>query len=151
MHRLRGNLVEMRWLYVSLLLILILTTTSSCASSAKRLATIELGMTKDEVIKKLRKPKFVRGAIFNKFGQRIEVLEYDLAVPKSSGERSREVGMTVASFGILLPVMLVGKTETFWLYFADSKLAKWGKAGDWKAEADSIYELRFNTGEKLLQ
>ena len=137
--------------YTIVSLVLILFALTSCASSAKRLATIELCMTKDEVIEKLNTPKFVRGAIINKFGQNIEVLEYDLAVPKDSRQRYDDVLLTVGTLGLLSPVLFVRKTETFWLYFADSKLVKWGKAGDWKAEADSIYEIRFGSGEKLLQ
>lgn len=92
----------------------------------------------------------VRGAITNKYGQNIEVWEYTLAVPKDYDEKARDVLLTVGSFGILSPVALVRKTEPFWFYFADSKLTKWGKAGDWKVEANNIYEIRFgSSGEKL--
>ena len=35
------------------------------------------------------------------------------------------------------------KEEEYWLYFLNGKLEQWGRPGDWKKEADRIYEVRF--------
>lgn len=32
--------------------------------------------------------------------------------------------------------------QVYWLYFLDDELAQWGRPGDWRREADRIYELR---------
>lgn len=33
--------------------------------------------------------------------------------------------------------------EEYWLYFLDDELQKWGRPGDWKREADLVYEIRY--------
>jgi len=33
-------------------------------------------------------------------------------------------------------------SQEYWLYFLDDDLAQWGRPGDWRREADSIYEFR---------
>ena len=92
----------------------------TCATTGQ-LMDIKLKMTQSDVISKLGKPEIVRGAILNKYGQSIEVWEYIL--PKEQS--------------------LLSKTYTYWLYFCDGKLVQWGQPGDWKKEADRIYEIRF--------
>lgn len=32
--------------------------------------------------------------------------------------------------------------QEYWLYFLDDELAQWGRPGDWRREADKIYEFR---------
>jgi len=32
--------------------------------------------------------------------------------------------------------------QVYWLYFLDEFLVQWGRPGDWRREADRIYELR---------
>jgi len=32
--------------------------------------------------------------------------------------------------------------QVYWLYFLDDILMQWGRPGDWRREADRIYELR---------
>ncbi len=61
---------------------------------------------------------------------------------------------SVLTFGIFAPVAYEdskGDITSYWLYFYDGKLVQWGQAGDWKKEADRIYEINFATGEKLTQ
>lgn len=33
--------------------------------------------------------------------------------------------------------------EEYWLYFLNGSLEQWGRPGDWRKEADRIYEIRF--------
>ena len=33
--------------------------------------------------------------------------------------------------------------EEYWLYFLNGKLEQWGRPGDWRKEADRIYEIRY--------
>ena len=44
-----------------------------------------------------------------------------------------------------------GKEQPYCLYFADGRVAQWGEAGDWRREADRIYEFRFGTAGGLTQ
>ena len=87
-------------------------------------------------------PTVVRGSLKNKHGEVIEVWEYKLAVPTSAGQKVGKGFATAVTLGTWLAVD-EGETGYYWLYFADGTLAQWGKAGDWKQEADRIYEYRF--------
>jgi len=75
----------------------------------------------------LGEPDAARGSIRNKYGQVIEVWEYE--------KQKRDTRRGNIYTG-LAPTM-------YWLYFYDGRLVQWGEAGDWKAEADRIYEMRF--------
>lgn len=33
--------------------------------------------------------------------------------------------------------------SVYWVYFLNGKLEQWGRPGDWAAEADKIYEIRY--------
>jgi hypothetical protein len=89
------------------------------------LERLHLQMTKTEVKEAIGNPVSFRGSILNKYGQTIEVWEYRFAKPLSSG-----------------PVIAAKPTD-YWLYFCDDRLIQWGEAGDWRREADRIYEIRF--------
>jgi outer membrane protein assembly factor BamE (lipoprotein component of BamABCDE complex) len=91
---------------------------AGCLTSASKLTQIHLGMTKAEVRTTLGQPTAARGSVQNKFDQTIEVWEYIM-------DRG------FAADGV------------YWLYFHDDKLVQWGAAGDWRKEADRIYEIRF--------
>lgn len=96
-----------------------------CARRATSLQHISLGMSEGEVIQKMEEPTSVRGSIKNKYGQTIKVWEYRLYRYSGAIEGlSRDY-------------------DLYWLYFVDGKLVQWGKAGDWRREADRIYEMRF--------
>jgi len=90
------------------------------AHTFKVLSRIELGQTKSDVRNRMGEPNAVRGAITNKYGQIVEVWEYELANAE-----------------------FYTYTKTYWLYFVDGRLVQWGEAGDWRREADQIYEVRF--------
>jgi len=90
---------------------------------AGHLMKLNLGMTKTEVISTMGQPVAARGSIKNKFDQVVEVWEYTLWKG---------------------PI-----TADYWLYFVDGYLVRWGEAGDWQAESDRIYEIRFNSGPSL--
>ena len=79
-------------------------------------------MTKEEVLKTVGDPELARGSIRNKYDQVIEVWEYYRLPDIWSSNTSK---------------------KTLWVYFCDGHLSQWGEAGDWKAEADKIYEIRF--------
>jgi hypothetical protein len=93
----------------------------ACATTGN-LRKLELGMTKDEVVDKLGEPAAARGSMRNKYDQVIEVWEYQLVKPDD------------AAYHI---------TTEYWMYFYSGKLVQWGEAGDWKREADRIYEIRY--------
>ena len=135
-----------------LFLLFIIIVFSGCmTTSTRKLREISLDLTKDEVVRRLGEPTAVRGAIKNKYNQNIEVWEYRLS-KSQAGKFWGNLGISVLTFGIFAPVVYKDSQSditNYWLYFYDGKLVKWGQAGDWKAEADRIYEINFSTGEKL--
>lgn len=104
--------------FVLTLLLILSVTITGCLTSSKTLSSLQLDMSKAQVRATMGAPTSARGSIRNKFGQTIEVWEYVL-------DRG------------------FAPDATYWLYFADDKLVQWGEAGDWKKEADRIYEFRF--------
>jgi len=80
-------------------------------------------MTKAEVTAALGSPAAARASITNKHGQVIEVWEYDLYPPP--------------------PYLTPTQPTKYLLLFCENKLVSWGEAGDWRKEADRIYEMRF--------
>ncbi len=102
---------------------------AGCATPAKHMTRISLGMTKEQVIQNLGNPTVARGAIRNKFDQTVEVWEYRLALPKT--------------------VWSQRDMKDYWLYFVENKLVRWGEAGDWEREASQIYEFQFNPSPQL--
>jgi hypothetical protein len=81
-------------------------------------------MSKEQVIDQIGEPNAVRGAIRNRFGQVVEVWEYQLY-------------QYAGAIRGLSPYY-----KTYWLYFVDGVLGQWGEAGDWAREADRIYDVR---------
>ncbi len=102
---------------------------SGCATTAPRLQRLSLGMTKAQAVEAMGNPTAVRGALKNKYGQTIEVWEYTLLQGDGWVQVQRELN--------------------YWLYFVDDHLVQWGQAGDWRKEADRIYEIRFGSNTTL--
>jgi hypothetical protein len=117
---------------------------AGCATDSSNLSEVSLGMTKQEVRERLGSPTVARGALTNKYGQTVEVLEYKLAMPSDEtvGSVVGKSALTVLTLG-MGAAMFKGERRDFWLYFHDGKLVQWGQAGDWRKEADRIYEYRF--------
>lgn len=92
----------------------------SCAGSKNiNLSDISLGMTKKEVIERMKKkPDNLIGAKKYPEGT-LEVLQF-------------------TKYDALYHFVI----ERYWLYFWNDKLSQWGRPGDWKKEADRIYEFR---------
>lgn len=128
--------------FISCLLLVILLV--GCATRAKRMTRISLGVSKEQVVQKLGDPTVARGAIRNKFDQPVEVLEYRLALPEDAGAK---VAFTTATFEI--GAFVHRDMNNYWLYFVEDKLVRWGEAGDWDREASQIYEFRFNPSPQL--
>lgn len=124
----------------------LLISLSSCAhyASEKNFDTIELNMDKQTVIKSMSAKGVARGSIINKFGQVIEVREYEVEKDKSGKRIGAEIAFTVLTFGFGAPVLLSeGEVATYWLYFCDGKLVQWGKAGDWAEAQRMVYDINF--------
>jgi hypothetical protein len=78
----------------------------------------------------------------NKYGQRVEVWEYQLS---TSSQSAQKLGLGALTMGmsLLIPDRNQILGSYYWLYFVDDRLAQWGQAGDWAREADRIYEIQF--------
>jgi hypothetical protein len=128
----------------TVLILLFSVFMTGCATDSSSLSEVSLGMTKQEVRERLGSPTVARGALTNKYGQKVEVLEYKLAMPtdETVGSVVGKSAMTVITLGVGA-VAFRGERRDFGLYFHDGKLVQWGQAGDWRKEADRIYEYRF--------
>jgi len=104
------------------LVLVILSSVIGCANTGK-LMKLQLDMTKEEVIRAMGEPDAARGSMRNKYDQVIEVWEYLLS--KTDDDAFH------------------GWKTPYWMYFYNGRLVQWGEAGDWKREADRIYEIRF--------
>ena len=89
------------------------------------MTNISIGMTEEEVQKVLGEPVEVIGFRFYESWHNIRVLQY-LEVWRRFSWSS-------------LPDCV---KKNFYLYFFDNRLVKWGHPGDWKKEADQIYESK---------
>ncbi len=127
-----------------LLLGLIFFTSCSRYASEKDFDMISLQMDKQQVIKRMSSQGVARGSIVNKFGQIIEVREYEVEKNKSGKRIGAEVAFTALTFGFGAPILLSdGDVDTYWLYFCDGKLVQWGKGGDWAEAQRMIYDVNF--------
>lgn len=134
-------------LVLSLLFVL-----SGCARSinADKLMTVSIDMDKKQIVKSLGNPSVVRGSIKNKYDQIIEVWEYRIDKGKTGRQLGKELVLTTCTLGLCSPILFSeGEINSYWLYFCNDKLIKWGQAGDWGRESDVIYEINFNASPKL--
>ncbi len=98
---------------------------AGCASLTKRsakLRTLELGMSKTDVLRRLGNPSAVKGSFRNNSNQAIDVWEYDLYSPRD--------------FSGSYP-------ERYWIIFADGALVKFDLAGDWRKEEKLLIKTEF--------
>lgn len=141
--RMQNKLFSLRFISCLLLAILL----AGCATPAKHMTRISLGMSKEQVVQKLGNPTVARGAIRNKFDQTVEVWEYRLALPED--KVGRKTVLTIGTLGIGALSFVDRDMKDYWLYFVEDKLVRWGEAGDWEREASQIYEFKFNPSPQL--
>lgn len=125
----------------------VLISLSACSKYAaeKNLDAISLHMDKEDVIRKMSSKGVARGSIINKYGQSIEVREYEVEKDKSGKRIGGEVAITLLTLGFGAPILFTdGEIETYWLYFCDGKLVQWGRAGDWAEAQRMVYDVNFN-------
>jgi hypothetical protein len=99
-----------------IVIVFALLLSAGCVSNQK-LGLLDLNMTKSEVSATLGNYGTTRGAITNKYNQKVEVLEY------------------------ILYDNMTGLSYSYLLYFCEDRLVQWGKAGDW--EPDQVYDITF--------
>lgn len=131
------------------LIALLVPVVSSCATPAEKLKYAHIGMSKGGLITNVGKPNLVRGSVVNRFGQEVEVWEYQLVFPDDPNAKSFKVIFSALTFGVGSPVWLVQNTKNYWFYFVDSKLTRWNEAGDWRVEKERLYELPWKLLEPL--
>lgn len=141
--RMQSKFFSLRFISCLLLAIFL----ASCATPAKRMTLISLGMSKEQVVQNLGNPTVARGAIRNKFDQTVEVWEYRLALPED--QVGAKVVITVFSLGFASYMWGERDMKNYWLYFVEDELVRWGEAGDWEREASQIYEFQFNPSPQL--
>jgi hypothetical protein len=111
-----------KWILKYVPVLTMLSFLVGCATTGK-LLKVNLDMSKEEVINAIGKPDAARGSMRNKYDQVVEVWEYL--------EYKTDVDARV------------GRATPYWFYFYNGRLVQWGQAGDWRQEADRIYEMRF--------
>lgn len=132
----------------------LLALNSGCGSTpppSSHLRQISMGMSKQAVVEELGEPRVVRGAIQNQYDQSVEVWEYLFTLPAndSGAEIAGKSALTVLSLGMGATTFAPDK-RTYWLYFLDGTLARWGEAGDWEKEPERIYKFNFDPAPQLV-
>lgn len=112
--------------------------------SKEDLGTLSLKMEKNQALASLREKGYLRGSIYNKYNQVIEVYEIKVDHGKDGAQIGAEIACTLITFGLTAPLLFShGEIGVYWLYFVDDKLVQWGKAGDWDNAQKQIYEIRY--------
>ena len=109
-------------MYYCLLGCFFLTGCFFYSKDVRILQKIDIGMSKEQVLKVAGDPVSARGAKRNKEGQVVEVWEYALKRPGPH------------------------HNEDYWLRFVDGKLEQWGQEEDWEKETDYVEKVIFNDG-----
>lgn len=120
---------------------------TSCAQYAKEadLDCIKIGMKKEKAMDGMSARGYMRGSLLNKYGDVIEVREYQVEKRNNAGYFVAAGILTICSFGILLPLFFISPPpDTYWLYFSNDKLVQWGKAGDWKEAERIVWDININ-------
>ncbi len=119
----------------------------SCAryASERSLDCISLNMKKEEVMQRMRAPGVARGAILNKYGQAVEVREYEVQKPRTGEQVGSQLVFTTLTLGLGAPILLIGgNVDKYWLFFHGGRLVLWGQAGDWALAEKKVYDINFN-------
>lgn len=88
-----------------------------CQTSTQELAELSLGMSQGDVRDRIGEPTVVRGGVTNRYGQVVEVWEYELERPKTDRQVAREITVTVLTVGLASPILFRGgETRNYWLY-----------------------------------
>jgi starvation-inducible outer membrane lipoprotein len=113
------------------LVILSIFILSGCVTSTRRLNSISLGMSKQEIIKELGQPAAFRGAFKDESGKNLEAYEYVLCKPSAD--------------------KIICWDTSYLLWFSDGKLTRWGEVNDWVTTADREGErkLKITTEENI--
>ncbi len=109
-------------------LVIIIFVIGCAPPSPNRLSSLRASIGLDEVKRYIGEPSARRGELMNKYGQVIDVFEFELAEDTTTG-----------------------KTNHYWLYFMDGKLVKWEEAIDWDESYRKIYETKFAVRRGLLK
>lgn len=141
MHRTRWGAFGRTHTLAAALAAFTMLAATSCATPAENLKYAHLGMSPNDLETNIGKPNMVRGSVVNRFGQQVEVWQYDLIFPDNPDARTFKIAFTALTVGVGSPVWLAQNTKTYWFYFVDSKLARWNEAGDWESEKERLYEL----------
>ena len=106
--------MKSRWIFHVCLIALMLIGIG-CASPAKKVKNLRLGMTPDEVRDELGKPYTVRAAKVYSDEQWTEVWEY-------------------------LPPLIAVNPKSFWVVFENDRLVQWSEPGDFNTQRTSVKE-----------
>jgi hypothetical protein len=90
-------------------------------------------MTKDEIVKAIGSPQAIKGVIKNKYGQEIEVWEYEKSARELLG------WACILNSRSPAPESL-DATAVYWLRIVNGVLLSCRAAGDWEKEAGDIWE-----------
>lgn len=120
---------------------------TSCSRYAKEsdLDCIKIGMKKEKVMDGITQRGVMRGSLYNKYGDVIEVREYQISKNKDASFYVPIAIATLCTFGIAAPLFFIElPPDTYWMYFCNDKLIQWGKAGDWKEAERIVWDININ-------
>jgi outer membrane protein assembly factor BamE (lipoprotein component of BamABCDE complex) len=97
-----------------------------CASPAKRIRRVKLGMSPDEVRDQMGDPYTIRAAKIYENGNWTQIWEYQAA-----------------------PFEL--NPKNFWIYFENGKVVQWGEPGDFAGKSGDVVPVSEYSEQKTLK
>lgn len=124
-----------------------LLVVSGCVRKIKsrKLATVSLGMNKQQVYAVLGKPNVIRSSTIDDSQQVLETWEYQVDKGTSDQLTTERVCFTLATLGLGFPVLFADGdiVEPYWFFFKEDKLVKWCKGVDQEIIKHTIQEKHF--------
>lgn len=99
---------------------------AGCATPAKHIKDVRLGMTPDEVRDVMGEPYTIRASKLYESGEWTEVWEY-------------------------LPPALTFNPKTFWIHFENGKVVQWGEPGDFTGKSGGDVPVSEYSEQKVLR
>ena len=116
---------------------------AACATVETQLRELAVGISKDEVVRRVGKPKLAYAPVTTRSGQQVQVVEYDVGGGASSGGSGMLGTVGLLSGGAGGGGSAAARNDRVWLTFVDGKLTQRTPAGDWRRERDRLRTARF--------
>ena len=127
----------------TLLPIVTVLVLGACATVESQLRELPVGISKDEVVRRVGKPDLSYATVTTRGGQRVQVVEYDVGGGSSSSGSGMLGTVGLLSGGAGGGGSAAARNDRVWLTFVDGQLTQRTPAGDWRRERERLRTARF--------